>query len=246
MKPTLWRCRAYSLPGLPRPTKSFMASPAAAARLSSHAAPTSWQRAWPPASRRLPPCRPAPWQRRLPCRRRALASPPRPQRRRAFGAGAAPSAAAASAPALASSSIAVAGNGRHREVAVGMVGRTPSGILTAEMWIERPISRPSRLNSKYSGMASAGQITSTSWRTMLSTPPRLRPGDSASLMNRTGTLTRMRAAGADALEVDVDGQVLDRIELHLARDHAALLAVDVEVEHGRQELAAPDQLGQLA
>ena len=48
-------------------------------------------------------------------------------------------------------------------------------------------------------------------------------------------------AGADALEVDVDRHVLDRIELHLARDDADLLAVDVEIEHGRQEPAAADQ-----
>ncbi len=77
-----------------------------------------------------------------------------------------------------------------------MVGVTPSGSLVAEMWIERPISSPSRLNSKKSGILSAGAITSTSWRTMLSTPPRLSPGDSASLTKRTGTLTRMRAPGA--------------------------------------------------
>ena len=43
-----------------------------------------------------------------------------------------------------------------------MVVFTPSGSLIAEMWIERPISRPSRLNSKRSGMASAGHVTSTS------------------------------------------------------------------------------------
>src|SRR5262245_42548093 len=53
------------------------------------------------------------------------------------------------------------------------------------------------------------------------------------------------ATGADALEVDVHGHVIDRIDLHLARDDAALLAVDIEFKYGGQELAARDQFGQL-
>ena len=42
------------------------------------------------------------------------------------------------------------------------------------------------------GCRRPGTTTSTSWRTTLSTPPRFRPGDSASLMKRTGTPTRTR------------------------------------------------------
>ena len=41
-----------------------------------------------------------------------------------------------------------------------------------------------------SGMLSAAsQISSSSWRTMFSTPPRLMPGDASSSVNTTGTLT---------------------------------------------------------
>ena len=42
----------------------------------------------------------------------------------------------------------VAGDGGDREVTILMVGLTPSGSFTAEIWTERPISRPSRSNSK--------------------------------------------------------------------------------------------------
>ena len=42
------------------------------------------------------------------------------------------------------------------------------------------------------GIASARQSTSTSWRTMLSTPPRRRPGQSSSFSNTTGIATVSR------------------------------------------------------
>ena len=70
-----------------------------------------------------------------------------------------------------------------------ITGLTPSGSLTAEMWIESPMSAPVRSTVMNSGIALAGQWNSTSWRTMLSTPPRLMPGDFSSLMKWTGTLT---------------------------------------------------------
>ena len=52
-------------------------------------------------------------------------------------------------------------------------------------------------------------------------------------------------AGADALEIDVDGLVLDGVDLDLARDDAGFLAVDIEIDDGRQELAATDEDGEL-
>ena len=42
---------------------------------------------------------------------------------------------------------------------------------------------------------------------MLSTPPRFEAGESASLMNRTGTFTRMRARRSHALEIDVQRRI---------------------------------------
>src|SRR5690606_17278014 len=44
-----------------------------------------------------------------------------------------------------------------------------------------------------------------------------------------------------AQEVDVQGRVLHRVELEVARDGAGLAAVDVDLEHGGQETAGEDQ-----
>ena len=43
-----------------------------------------------------------------------------------------------------------------------MTGLTPAGSLTAEMWIESPMSVPSRSTVMNSGIALAGQWNSTS------------------------------------------------------------------------------------
>ena len=55
------------------------------------------------------------------------------------------------------------------------------------MWILSPISNPSKLNSKLSGISFTGQITSTVYLTTFKTPPLLRPGLNISLVNLTGT-----------------------------------------------------------
>src|SRR5581483_2646028 len=48
---------------------------------------------------------------------------------------------------------------------------------------------------------------------------------------------------ADAHEIDMDGEVADGIELHAARDHARLFALDVESEDGALEVARMELLG---
>jgi large subunit ribosomal protein L25 len=60
---------------------------------------------------------------------------------------------------------------------------------TEETWMESPISKPPRSITTSSGMLAAPQMSSSSWRTTLSTPPRDRPGESSSFTKRTGTLT---------------------------------------------------------
>jgi hypothetical protein len=67
--------------------------------------------------------------------------------------------------------------------------REPAGRVTLLMWIDSPMSTPLTSIAISSGILSASQIRSSSWRTMLSTPPFLRPGDLASLMKSTGTRT---------------------------------------------------------
>jgi len=52
-----------------------------------------------------------------------------------------------------------------------------------------------------------------------------------------GHLDADAAVLADAHEIDVDRQVLDGIDLELARKHAALFAVDLDLEHGGGEVA---------
>ena len=80
------------------------------------------------------------------------------------------------------------------------------------------------------------------WRTMFSTPPRLRPGLLRSLMKCHVHLDVELGAGADAQEVDVHREVLHRIELVVARDDAVLLAIDVEGDDVGEEAAGIDAL----
>gem|GEM_PF-4607323 len=60
-----------------------------------------------------------------------------------------------------------------------MAGRTPSGSLIMLIWTPSPMSSPARSTSIECGILSGEQITSTSWRTMFSTPPRLIPGEAS-------------------------------------------------------------------
>ena len=53
-------------------------------------------------------------------------------------------------------------------------------------------------------------------------------------------------ARLQAQEVDMRREILDDVELIVARDRALLLAVDVEFEDRRQEVSREDQLGDLA
>ena len=74
-----------------------------------------------------------------------------------------------------------------------IAGVTPSGSVIAEIWIESPMSVPVRSTSIDSGIDSAGQFSSTSWRTIFRIPPRLMPGDSSSFTKFTGTSTAIVA-----------------------------------------------------
>ena len=50
---------------------------------------------------------------------------------------------------------------------------------------------------------------------------------------------------ADAHEVDVDRLILDGIDLQVARDDAAFLAFDDDLDHGRGEVALEDLLPEV-
>ena len=53
-------------------------------------------------------------------------------------------------------------------------------------------------------------------------------------------------AFAEPHEVDMDREVLDRIEVEVARNHAVLLAVEVDIDQRGQEPAGEDTLAQFA
>ena len=80
---------------------------------------------------------------------------------------------------------------------------------------------------------------------MLSTPPRLRPGEVSWPLKRTGNGETDAGAFGQAHEIDMDGTVADRVELDLARDHAGFLAGDVEHEEGGQEGAVLEMAFQI-
>ena len=94
-------------------------------------------------------------------------------------------------------------------------------------------------------MASAGHTTSTVWVTMLTAPPRFTPGDWSALSTCTGNVDADGGAFRHAQEVDMHRQVLDRVELEVARDHAMLRAVDIEIVERGEEAPGIDALAQF-
>src|ERR1700755_1629526 len=103
-------------------------------------------------------------------------------------------------------------------------------------------------------MSSADTSTWIAWVTRFTVPPRLVPGGCAAPLDAgrlVGILHVDRHAHtyhralAEAQEVDVDRIVHHRIELEVARDHAMLGAVDVDVEHRGEEVSRIDLLLQI-
>jgi len=75
---------------------------------------------------------------------------------------------------------------------------------------------------------------------MLSTPPFLRPGEVSWPLKMHRDFQTHGGAFGQAHEVDMHGTVADRVQLHLARDHAGLLAAQVQHEQGGEEMAGLD------
>ena len=109
-------------------------------------------------------------------------------------------------------------------------------------WTDEPMSRSATDASMKSGIASDGTSSSTECSTIWSVPPRFTPGRLvlADHVHRHHDLDRL--ALGEAQEIDMDREVLDRVELVVARDGAGLLAVDVDLEDRGQEVAGEDQL----
>ena len=121
-----------------------------------------------------------------------------------------------------------------------ITGRTPSGSFTAEMWIELPMSVPSRSTVTNSGIAFARQWNSISWRTMFKHAAALDAGRLVLVDEVHGHLDVDLGVLADPQEIDMDGEVADRIELVVLRQDLDLVAVDVDRGERGQEPAAVD------
>ena len=72
---------------------------------------------------------------------------------------------------------------------------------------------------------------------MLSTPPVLMPGDDFLVLEVHRHVDRDAGILAEAQEIDMDDEVAHRLELHVARNGADGLAVDLEIDQRRQEAA---------
>ena len=92
---------------------------------------------------------------------------------------------------------------------------------------------------------SAGQTTSSVWVTMLTAPPRFTPGRLVGVDDVDRNAHADGGALAQAHEIDMNRMVPDRIELEVARDHAVLRAVDLEIVEGGQKAAGEDALLQF-
>jgi hypothetical protein len=94
-------------------------------------------------------------------------------------------------------------------------------------------------------MSPAVTISSTSGRTMVRTPPRLMPGRLVFVDHLDRDEEVDLRGPAQAHEIDMRGQVLDHVALHVAADHAdVVLTFDLEVEQRRQEPAVLQALQQ--
>src|SRR6185437_6370384 len=120
-----------------------------------------------------------------------------------------------------------------------MIGFTPSGRVRALMWMDSLMSRLDTSTSTVLGMLSAGQIRPMEWRTILSTPPFFRPGETSTIEVHRNFQPHGGAFG-QAHEVHMHGAVADRIELYFARDHAGLLAANVQHQERGEEMAGLD------
>src|SRR5579885_2896617 len=89
-----------------------------------------------------------------------------------------------------------------------IVTRVPGGSSTLLIWTLSPISMPSRSTVMCSGMQSARQTRSISWRTTLRMPPRFSPGAFSLLMKCTGTATVTRVCGPTRMKSTWSGASL--------------------------------------
>ncbi len=92
-----------------------------------------------------------------------------------------------------------------------------------------------------SGMFSAGTVRSIVCSTMLSTPPAFRPGRLVFVHEVHRHLDVDDRVLRDAEEIDVDQEILHRVDLVVARDGALVLAADFDLEDRGQEAACMQQ-----
>ena len=122
---------------------------------------------------------------------------------------------------------------------------TPAGSLMSDRCSEWLISSAPTSASMYCGMLSTEHSSSMVWVTMLTVPPRLTPGDASAVHDVQGNADADGGAFAEPHEIDMDREVAHRIEMEVARNHAVLLALEIDVVNRGQEPAGQDALAQF-
>ncbi len=67
------------------------------------------------------------------------------------------------------------------------------------------------------------------WVTMLTVPPRFTPGEASAFMHVQRNADADGGAFAEPHEIDMNGKIAHRIEMEVARNHAVLLALEIDV-----------------
>ena len=122
---------------------------------------------------------------------------------------------------------------------------TPAGSLMSDRCSEWLISSAPTSASMYCGMLSTEHSRSMVWVTMLTVPPRFTPGAASAFYDAQGHADADGRAFAEPHEVDMDREIAHRIEMEVARNHAVLLALQIDVVNRGEEPAGQDALAQF-
>ena len=166
-------------------------------------------------------------------------SPPACLRRPAPRAAAAAAAASASRRASATSSTCAFGTTAAATTGSSLprvTTATPGGSLSADTWTELPTSSVDRSTSMNSGRSFGRQVMSSSVSTWLTIAPEtFTAGETLAVDEVQRHLHVDLAVLVDALEVDVQDLVLERVHLHVAQQHLRRGAVELHGQDRRVE-----------
>ena len=121
-------------------------------------------------------------------------------------------------------------------------GRTEAGNVMSLRCLEWLISRPLTSTSIASGIWSAGHTTSSAVGDDIDRAAALHAGRLLDIDDVDRNAHPDGGALPQPHEIDVNRVFLDRVELEIARDHAMLGSVDLEIVEGGQKAAGKNAL----